>query len=186
MTDGTVQDLVTPENAPATGGVAKTKAPAMPTLGAVAATVSGETSPLSLRQRLERTVTRPLYGTAEGAQEQQRLLQDAARAGTLDSLATQLEQEPVDASRAAVQEVLSARLLAALYEQGGDLDRALSERRRAALLPTADGEDWFELAQTEARLGNTASAQRAYAQALRAAGTPLSPAHRAAARRSLP
>ena len=67
-----------------------------------------------------------------------------------------------------------------------DLNRALAERRRVALLATADGEDWFELAQTEERLGNIASAQRAYAQALRAAGAPLSPAHRAVAHQNLP
>ena len=73
-----------------------------------------------------------------------------------------------------------------IYEQGRRPDRALVERRRAALLSTADGEDWFDLAQTEARLGNTASAQRAYAQALRAPGTPLSPAHRTVARQNLP
>ena len=61
---------------------------------------------LTLRQRLERTVTPPLYGTPAGAQEQQRLLQSARQDGTLGALAGQIEQGPVDAARADAQEAV--------------------------------------------------------------------------------
>ena len=170
-----------PANAPS----AAPPAPLRAFTGTMAAD-SSATTPSTLRQKLERTVSQPLYGTEAGAQEQQRLLQDAQQAGTLDALANQLETAPISVSRAAQQELLLGRMRAAVYETAGDLDRALSERRAVALLSTADGEDWFQLAQAEARLGNTVSAQRAYAQALRASGTSLSAAHRAIAHRNLP
>ena len=169
------------------GGTSDSPAVASPLRAFAGATsVDANTAPETLRQRLERTVTPPLYGTSGGMQEQQRLLQEAQQAGTLDALTSQLEQAPVSASRAAQQELVLGRMRAAVYEMGGDLDRALAERRAVALLATANGEDWFQLAQTEARLGNTASAQRAYAQALRAPGAALSPVHRALAHHSLP
>ena len=164
---------------------ARARAPQVQAL-AGAAGLDSATDAQPLRQRLERTVTPPLYGTPAGAQELQRLLLAAQQDGTLDALTGQIEQGTVEASRAAAQEAVNGRLLAAIYEVAGDPDRALAERRRVALLGTAEGEDWFELAQTEARLGNTASAQRAYAQALHAGGAALSPAHRAIAHQNLP
>ena len=171
----------TSENAPN----AAPPAPQRTFTGAMAAD-SGTAAPNTLRQKLERTVTQPLYGTSAGAQELQRLLQDAQQGGTLDAIANQLETAPISVSRAAQQELLLGRMRAAVYETAGDLDRALAERRAVALLSTADGEDWFQLGQMESRLGNTASAERAYTQALRAPGTPLSTAHRAIAHRNLP
>lgn len=155
--------------------------------GAPAAlTINGDTAPLTLRQRLERTVTPPLYGTAEGEQQEQRLLQDAQQAGALDILTAELEHGAITANQAASQEAVAARLRAAIYEMTGDQDRALLERRDVVLLSSATGEDWFELAQTEARLGNADSAGKAYARALRATSPPLSAAHRAIARQHAP
>jgi len=175
----------TADNAPAGQPSAAQAPPQMQAM--VGAATEADISPATLRQRLVRTVTPPLYGTPEGAQELQRLLEAARQAGTLDELATQWEQGPiVVGSGTAAQEAVATRLRAAIYEAGGDLERSLAERRAAVLLATAAGEDWFELAQTEARLSNTASAQRAYVQALRAVKYPLSPAHRAIARQYAP
>ena len=129
---GTAGAGVRPDDAPVVPA-APPQAPA----GAAADSLAIADSPASLRQRLERTVTPPLYGSTQGASEQQKLLDAAQQAGMLDALAARLEQEPVDVSRAAAEEVLKARLLAAVYERPGPWN---GTGRAPPRRPAADGQ----------------------------------------------
>ena len=110
--EGLTQNAPPAASAPMASGARAPQSQAL--AGAVGLNAIGDAAPL--RERLERTVTPPLYGTPSGAQELQRLLLSARQDGTLDALTGQIEQGPVDAGRAAAQEAVNGRLLAAIYE----------------------------------------------------------------------
>ena len=119
----------------------------------------------------------PLWGKNAGMQQVNETLTGLQEADLLDDLRTKLEARrtkmPTD--------LATGRMLAAVYDFSGTADAALHERQRVASLGGADGEDFFQLAQSEQRAGNADAARAAYRRAL-AAPTPPSGFHAAVAR----
>lgn len=119
----------------------------------------------------------PLWGDTTGEQQANQALMAAKESGALDDLRARLEarrsQSPKD--------LVTGRMLAAVYDYGFSHESALHERRRVANLDGAVGEDWYTLAQAEERAGNTQAARAAYRRALECP-VPPSPFHASLAR----
>jgi len=132
-----------------------------------------ETSQNALSQALQP----PLLGDDSGAQQANQALMSVRMGGALDTLRGRLEQKCAQSPR----DIVSARMLAATYEFGGQSDSALHERRRLVGLDGVTGEDWFALAEAEGKANNAQAARAAYQHALQASG-PLSGQHAALAK----
>ena len=126
---------------------------------------------------LAEAVTPPLWGKNEGMQQSNETLTDVREAGLLDDLQTRLEARRAQMPR----DLTTGRMLAAVYDFSSTAQAALHERQRVASLDGADGEDFFQLGQSEQRAGNTDAARTAYRRAL-TAPTPPSGFHAALAR----
>ena len=113
---------------------------------------------------LAEAVAPSLWGKTEGMQQSNETLTDLREAGLLADLRARLEarrtQTPTDLS--------TGRMLAAVYDFSGTADAARHERERIAGLDGANGEDFFQLAQSEERAGNADAARAAYRRALTA------------------
>jgi len=113
---------------------------------------------------LAEAVAPSLWGRTEGMQQSNETLTDLREAGLLDDLRTTLE-----ARRAQMpKDLATGRMLAAVYDFSGTADAARHERERIARLDGANGEDFFQLAQSEERAGNADAARAAYRRALTA------------------
>lgn len=126
---------------------------------------------------LSNAVQAPLWGDTLGEQQTTQTLMAAKESGELDELRVRLEtrrsQSPKD--------LVTGRMLAAVYEFGFSKEAALHERRRVANLEGAVGEDWYALAQAEERSGSAEAARTAYRRALECP-VPPSPYHAGIAR----
>lgn len=116
----------------------------------------------SWQAALSGAVQPPLWGENAGEQQANQALMAAREAGMLDDLRARLEARRTQAP----QDVVTGRMLAAVYDFGFSGEPALRERRRVAGLEGAGGEDWFALAQAEERAGNGSAARAAYRRAL--------------------
>lgn len=126
---------------------------------------------------LSAAVRSPLWGENEGDAQATQALMAAREAGQLDDLRARLEARRAQSPR----DVVTGRMLAAVYDFGFSKEAALRERRRVAGLEGAVGEDWYALAQAEEHAGGGAAARAAYRRALESA-VPPSPFHAAIAR----
>ena len=117
---------------------------------------------------LSDAVQSPLWGEDAGASQANQALMSARMAGQLDTLRDRLEAQRAQSP----QDILTGRMLAAVYDFGFQNDLGRRERQRIVGLAGASGEDWFALAQAEARAGNTQDARAAYRHALE---SPLPP-----------
>ena len=131
----------------------------------------------SWQATLSAAVRPSLWGETEGDAQANQALMAAREAGMLDDLRARLEARRAQSPR----DVVTGRMLAAVYDFGFSKEAALRERRRITGLEGADGEDWYALAQAEERAGHGPAAQAAYRRALEAS-LPLSPFHAAIAR----
>ena len=119
----------------------------------------------------------PLLGQDTGAMQANQALMAARESGNLDALRARLEARRAQSPR----DLVTARMLAAVYDFGFSTESALRERRRLVTLDGATGEDWFALAEAEGHTGNGQAARAAYRRALDAPA-PLSPFHAGLAR----
>ena len=126
---------------------------------------------------LTEAVTPPLWGKNAGMQQSNETLIDLQEAGLLDDLRAKLESRRTQMPK----DVATGRMLAAVYDFSNAADAALHERQRVASLDGADGEDFFQLGQSEQRAGNADAARAAFRRAL-TASTPPSGFHAALAR----
>ncbi len=131
----------------------------------------------SWQAALSAAVRPPLWGENEGDAQIGQALMAAREAGLLDDLRARLEARRTQSPR----DLVTGRMLAALYDFNSPGEPALRERRRIAGLEGADGEDWFALARAEERAGNSTAARAAYRHALESP-TPPSSFHAAIAR----
>lgn len=106
----------------------------------------------------------PLWGKTEGMQQSNETLTDLREAGLLDDLRAKLEARRTQMPN----DLATGRMLAAVYDFSGTADAARHERERIAGLDGANGEDFFQLAQSEERAGNVDAARAAYRRALTA------------------
>jgi len=157
--------------------VAQRRAPRAPegALQALGANAPGDLD--SWQSALSAAVQPPLWGGTDGEQQAGQALMVAREAGLLDDLRARLEVRRVQAP----QDVVTGRMLAAVYDHGFSKEAALRERRRIVGLEGALGEDWYALAQAEEQAGNRPAAQAAYRRALESP-IPPSPFHAALAR----
>ncbi|MDQ2798263.1 MAG: hypothetical protein M3Y13_01295 [Armatimonadota bacterium] len=119
----------------------------------------------------------PLWGDTSGEQQAGQALMAAKESGALDELRARLEARRAQSPK----DLVTGRMLAAVYEFGFSKEAALHERQRVANLEGAVGEDWYALAQAEDRAGSTEAARTAYRRALECP-VPPSPYHAAIAR----
>ena len=126
---------------------------------------------------LAQSVQTPLLGDEAGMQQANQALMAARESGSLDALRARLEARRTQSP----QDIVTGRMLAAVYEFGFSSEPALRERRRIVGLEGATGEDWFALAEDEGRAGNSQAARLDYKRALDAPA-PLSSFHAALAR----
>ena len=126
---------------------------------------------------LTEAVAPPLWGKNAGIQQINETLTGVQEAGLLDDLRAKLE-----ARRAQMpKDIATGRILAAVCDFSNTAQAALHERQQIASLDGADGEDFYQLAQSEQRAGNADAARAAYRRAL-AAPTPPSGFHAALAK----
>lgn len=126
---------------------------------------------------LAAAVQPPLLGEDAGEQQANQALMATRELGGLDALRARLEAKRSQSP----QDIVTARMLAMVYDFGFASELALRERRRLVGLDGATGEDWFGLAEAEVRAGNGKAAREAYKRALDAPA-PLSSFHAALAR----
>ena len=131
----------------------------------------------SWQAALSAAVRAPLWGENEGDAQVNQALTSVREAGMLDDLRARLEARRAQSPR----DVVTGRMLAAVYDSGFSKEAALRERRRVSGLEGAGGEDWYALAQAEERAGNGTAARAAYRHALESP-VPPSPFHAAIAR----
>ncbi len=157
------------------GGVRKAVVPqtAAPTQDTLTAAPSLDT----WQAALSTAVQSPLWGEDAGASQANQALMSVRMAGQLDTLRGRLEARRAQSP----QDISTGRMLAAIYDFGFQGDLGRRERQRIVGLAGAGGEDWFALAQAEARAGNAQEARAAYRRALE---SPLPPSsfHAAIAR----
>ena len=126
---------------------------------------------------LAEAVAPPLWGKNAGIQQINETLTGVQEAGLLDDLRAKLE-----ARRAQMpKDIATGRILAAVCDFSNTAQAALHERQQIASLDGADGEDFYQLAQSEQRAGNADAARAAYRRAL-TAPVPPSGFHAAIAR----
>ncbi len=113
---------------------------------------------------LAEAVAPNLWGKTEGMQQSNETLTDLREAGLLDDLKARLEARRMQSPN----DLATGRMLAAVYDFSGTADAALHERERIVGLDSANGEDFFQLAQSEERAGNADAARAAYRRALTA------------------
>ena len=109
-------------------------------------------------------VALPLWGRNEGMQQSNETLTDLRELGLLDDLKANLEARRTQMPN----DLAIGRMLASVYDFSGTADAARHERERIAGLDGANGEDFFQLAQSEERAGNADAARAAYRRALTA------------------
>jgi len=131
----------------------------------------------SWQAMLSAAVRPPLWGENEGDAQSGQALMAAREAGLMDDLRARLEARRTQSPR----DLVTGRMLAALYDFSFPGEPALRERRRIVGLEGAGGEDWFALARAEERASNSTAARAAYRHALEAP-TPPSSFHAAIAR----
>ena len=131
----------------------------------------------SWQASLSAAVRSPLLGENEGEAQANQALMSARESGMLDDLRARLEARRTESPH----DVVTGRMLAAVYEFGFSKEAALRERRRVSGLEGAVGEDWYALAQAEERAGSGTAARAAYRRALESP-VPPSPFHAAIAR----
>ncbi len=126
---------------------------------------------------LAEAVAPPLWGKNAGIQQINETLTGVQEAGLLDDLRAKLEASRTQMSK----DISTGRMLAAVYDFSNTAQAARHERQRIASLDGADGEDFYQLAQSEQRAGNADAARAAYRRAL-AAPIPPSGFHAALAK----
>lgn len=126
---------------------------------------------------LSAAVQAPLWGDTTGEQQANQALLAAKESGELDDLRARLEARRTQSPK----DLVTGRMLAAVYEFGFSKESALHERQRVANMEGAVGEDWYALAQAEERAGSSEAARAAYRRALESA-VPPSPYHAGVAR----
>ncbi len=124
-------------------------------------------------ETLAQTQQPPLFGTDEGAQQAAQVVTDARDAGAWNALRLRLEAQ----RRRQPQSLVVGRMLAAVYENGGEGTAALAERRRISRLLGTSAEDWFQLARLAEAAGDRNTARQAYQRSLTPNAAPLSAEH---------
>jgi len=111
---------------------------------------------------LQATSSSAVFGDDSSQLLSMQSLEAIQAAGLLSAMRQELEQwQEQDPSNIGVR-----RMLASLYSVQGETSLALDQRRKAAALPTAIGEDWFQLGWSEEQAGNVNSANVDYNKAL--------------------
>jgi len=111
---------------------------------------------------LQATSSSAVFGDDSAQLLSMQSLEDIQAAGMLSAMRQELEQwQEQDPNNIGVR-----RMLAALYSVQGESSLALDQRRKAAALSTAIGEDWFQLGLSEEQAGNLNSANVDYNKAL--------------------
>ena len=116
----------------------------------------------SEQSALAATMRPPLWGENEGEMQANQALISVRESGMLDDLRAHLEARRAQSPH----DLVTGRMLAAVYESGFSSDLALHERRHIVGLEGAGGEDWYMLARAEERAGNGSAARAAYRRAL--------------------
>lgn len=124
-------------------------------------------------ETLAQTQQPPLLGTDEGAQQAAQVVTDARDAGAWNALRLRVEAQ----RRRQPQSLVVGRMLAAVYENGGQGTAALAERRRISRLLGTSAEDWFQLARLAEAAGDRNTARQAYQRSLTPNAAPLSAEH---------
>jgi hypothetical protein len=110
---------------------------------------------------LQATSSSSIFGDDPAQLLSMQSLQEIQAAGLLSTMRQELEVwQEQDPNNIGVR-----RMLASLYSVAGEASLALDERRKAAGLPTAIGEDWFQLGLSEEQAGNLNSANTDYSKA---------------------
>jgi tetratricopeptide (TPR) repeat protein len=110
---------------------------------------------------LQATSSSSIFGDDPAQLLSMQSLQEIQAAGLLSNMRQELELwQEQDPNNIGVR-----RMLAALYSVAGEANQALDERRKAASLPTAIGEDWFQLGLSEESAGNLNAANTDYSKA---------------------
>lgn len=111
---------------------------------------------------LQATTSSSIYGDDSAELVAMQCLEAIQAAGLLDPMRQELEiwqqQDP--------RNIGVCRMLAAVYGMLGESSSALEQRRKAAFLSAATGEDWFQVGLEEEQAGNTVAANTDYSKAL--------------------